>query len=204
MLVTRCFSKRMKTDGFRSTGLCAGIVLWLMACTGAGPVYEQFDEGTSVNVSYSQPPLVLSRETPGYGAYARNFIQLGAIEVNRSGNYLYFLWLGIWNTDQVGGAAEHRDGFESIVLFVDGEPLLLDNAGWTQAALGVSAAPYAKPVASSVDAYYRVTPDQLRRLSNATDIGLQSNGVVPRRFELWDEQRVARRNLAAFVERVTQ
>lgn len=198
----------MRIDLFRSrvrtTTLIVVTPLLLIACATAAPVTEVFDENTGVTVSYSQPPLMLSRETPGYGAYSRNFVQMGAIEVNRSGVLQYFLWLGIWNTVQTPTAADHRDWFESIVVFADGEPLLLDVRGWTPDTIGVSNSVYNKPVASSVDAYFPVSLDQIRLIANARDIRLEAVSASLKKFELWDDQRVAREDLLAFVERVSQ
>lgn len=50
-----------------------------------------------------------------------------------------------------------RDGFETIVIFADGEPLPLEVAGWTVAAIGASEPVNLKPVASAADAYYYVS-----------------------------------------------
>ncbi len=94
---------------------------------------------------------------------------------------------------------EHRDGFESIVIFADGEPLPLELSGWTPNAIGTSEPTYLKPVASSTDAYYQVTVDQIRLIAEATDIRLQTSGSFPREFGLWDDQRSAKDCLAEFL-----
>ena len=44
------------------------------------------------------------------------------------GEYSYFLWLGIWSTISDADRSYERDGFESITLFADGEPLLFFNS----------------------------------------------------------------------------
>ena len=96
-------------------------------------------------------------------------------------------------------STEHQADFASVVIFADGEPFLLDVSGWTQAAIGVSEPVYAKPVASSADAYYRVTADQIRLIAQASELRLRTTGVSPRDFELWDKQRLARQGLQAFI-----
>jgi len=93
----------------------------------------------------------------------------------------------------------HREGFDSILLFVDGEPLLLDVSGWTQSAIGVSEPVYAKPVATSVDAYYRVTADQIRLIAQSNELRLRTTGSAPREFDLWDEQKAAKVSLRTFL-----
>lgn len=102
---------------------------------------------------------------------------------------------------QTASLAEHRDGFESIVLYADGEPLSLELSGWTPEAIGASEPVYIKPVASTADAYYRVTADQIRLIASARVIRLRTTGSSPKEFELWDEQNSARNDLTEFLSR---
>jgi len=92
-----------------------------------------------------------------------------------------------------------RNGFESIVIFADGEPLPLEIAGWTAAAIGASEPVYLKPVASAADAYYEVTFDQLRLIAEAKDVRLHSAGPRTESYEPWDDQRSARAGLIEFL-----
>jgi hypothetical protein len=174
------------------------------ACA-SGPtstIHERLDTGTGVTVTASRTPMVLYRDNPAAAAYARTVIHMGPVEINRSGDYRYFLWVGIWNTMQSAAAITSRDGFETIVIVVDGEPMTLDLAGWTPAAIGASVPVYVKPVASAADAYYAVTVDQLRFVAEAGDIRLRTTGSRPREFSLWSTQHEARRSLLAFLDRV--
>lgn len=181
------------------------LLLLSVACATSQPkLVETLDENTGVTVTTSHTPMLFSRETPGYGARARNYVNLGVIEVNRIGTYKYYLWLGIWNTGQVASLDEHRDGFDSVVIFTDGEPLSLELAGWTPDAIGTSEPAYLKPVARSVDAYYPVTLDQIRMIAGATDIRLRASGILPKEFQPWDEQRAARSDLQMFLGQVTR
>ena len=179
------------------------ISLILSGCASpAATVNDKLDETTGVTVTFVETPLVLYRETPAQAAYARGYAHLGPIQVNRSGSHKYYLWVGSWATMQRSSVSEHRDGFESIVVFADGEPLVLELSGWTPAAIGVSESTYLKPVASSTDAYYRVTVDQIRMIAAARDIRLRTSGSRPKEYELWDDQTVAKAEFAAFLERV--
>lgn len=166
------------------------------------PVAEKMDPLTAATLMYSAIPMVLYRDDPGRAAHAKNFVSLGPLLVNRSGNYQYYLWLGIWNTNQAPDIDERRDGFDSVVLFVDGEPLPLELSGWTPESIGASEPVYAQPVASSLDAYYRVTADQIRLLANARDVQLRTSGRVPRSFEPWDDQAAARASLQRFLQQL--
>jgi len=129
-------------------------------------------------------------------------VNLGPVQVNRGGRFEYFLWLGIWNTNQTASVADRRDGFDSIILFINGEPLALDLNGWTPSAIGASESVYPQPVPSSLEAYYRVTADQIRLIANADDIQLRTTGVRPRTFESWDDQAAARESFRYFLSNV--
>ena len=126
---------------------------------------------------------------------------MGPVRVNRIGTYQYYLWLSPWNTMQSVGPAEHQDSLESIVLFVDGEPMPLDLVGWTPDAIGTSEPVYLKPVASSIDAYYRVTADQIRLIAESTDLTLRTSGLNTREFGPWDNQQLARSALLEFLDK---
>lgn len=181
---------------------CLLAAVLLAACASPGvAVHERLDPQTAVTVAFNNTPLVLYRDSPSQAAFARNYVYLGPIEVNQSGTYRYYLWLGIWNTMQTTSPSEHPDGFESIVLFADGEPLSLDISGWTPEAIGTSEPVYVKPVGGAADAYYRVTADQIRLLAEANDIRLQTSGSPVREFHLWDAQKSARNELAEFLQR---
>ena len=178
-------------------------VLLLHACAASThSVNDGLDPLTGVTVTYSATPIVLYRENPMYAAYARNYVHLGPLEVNKSGTYRHYLWLGIWSTLQTSVLTEQRDGFETIILFADGEPLLLDLAGWTPEAIGTSTPVYPKPVAASLDAYYRVTADQIRLIARARDLQLRTTGSSPREFGLWSEQQAAKRDMREFLHRI--
>jgi len=181
-------------------GLMALIV---SGCASDAPsIGEKLDWSTGITVTYVNTPLVLYRETPAQAAYARDYAHLGPIQINRSGSYQYFLWVGSWATMHRSDVSEHRDGFESIVIFADGEPLVLELSGWTPDAIGASESTYLKPVASSTDAYYQVTVDQIRLIAEARDIRLRTSGASPKEYGLWDQQAEAKTDLAQFLSHV--
>jgi len=171
------------------------------ACSSTGPLVRQtLDTGTGVTVLRATAPLVLYSDNSAYAAHARDFVYLGPIEVNTMGVRSHYLWLGIWSTIRSDERlSANRDGFDSVVLFVDGEPLPLELAGWTLDAIGVSEPIYVKPVASAADAYYYVTLDQVRLLATAQRVDLRVGTAWPRTYELWDQQSAARAALMEFV-----
>jgi len=180
--------------------LCTFLIITLAACgAGTGTVYDKLDPLTAVTITYSSTPLIFYRDNSGRAAYAREFLYLAPLEVNRTGTFRYYVWLGIWSTLQDAGANEYRDGFESIVIYADGEPLPLALSGWTPESIGASEHIYTKPVASAADAYFEVTADQLRLIAASSNIRVQSTGIRPQNYELWDEQLSARESLRAFL-----
>ena len=101
----------------------------LVGCATASQVSQRLDSKTGVTFTFSSTPMILYRDAPAHAANARNFVSLGPLQANRSGRYEYFIWLGIWTTNHSVDGLGGRDGFDSIVLFADGEPLTLDLSG---------------------------------------------------------------------------
>jgi hypothetical protein len=179
--------------------IIAGIFSLILGCAAPPATTERLDPLTSVTLSFSETPMILYRDDPGRAAHARNYVSFGPLLANRSGDYQYFLWLGIWNTNQSPDLDERREGFDTIALFVDGEPLVLELAGWTPASIGASEPVYVPPVASALDAYYPITVDQIRLIAYSSDIQLRTTGFASRNFEMWDSQDVARDSFQRFL-----
>ena len=174
---------------------------FLVACAARNPsLGSKLDPHTSVTITFSHSQMVFYREVPGRAAYARDYVHIAPLEVNHSGTYRYFLWLGHWTTMQDGESDRSVDGFESIVIFADGEPLPLEAAGWTPSAIGAGEPVYLKPVANAMDGYYEVSVDQLRLIAEATNVRLQSTGPQGNSFIPWDDQRAAKAGLLKFLD----
>ena len=173
----------------------------LTSCASFGAsTFEKLDPVTSVTLTAVNTPMIFYRDNSGRSAYARNFAYIGPIQVNRSGQYRYFLWIGIWSTGQESDDARRRDGLESPVIFLDGEPLQLNLAGWTPEAIGASESVYEKPVASGIDAYYEITIDVIRLLVNASDVRLTTGSVSQDHYEPWNDQQAAKNSFLDFFD----
>lgn len=184
----------------RQTFLGLLTAMLLAACGSSPPLTaDQLDPLTAVTVTRSTVPLVLYRDNSAQAAYARDFVYVGPIRVNRMGSYSHYLWLGIWSSLSNQAFSKQRDGFESIVIFADGEPLRLELKGWTLASIGVSEQVYNKPTASAADAYYAVTLDQIRVIAEARDIRLLGSGLRAGSYELWDSQARAQSSMREFL-----
>jgi hypothetical protein len=165
-----------------------------------GTVREVLDPVTAVTVTRSSEPVLFYQDHSSRAAYARDYINLGPLQVNRMGDHRYYLWLGIWTTLPSDFSGDQRDGFEAVTLFADGEPLMLQLAGWTPDAFGGSEDIYIKPVASAADAYYEVTFDQIRMIAASTELRLLTSGPHQDSYELWDSQRSAMDAFRQFVD----
>lgn len=188
-----------------STPIAVAVLVLFSACATEQPaVIEKLDELTAVTYTYSRTPIILSPDTPFDRESTRDYVQIGAIEVNRMGTLHYYLWLGISEMNYEATASKQPEGFESIVLDSGGEKILLDVLGWTESAIGVSEPVYKKLFSTSLDAYYQVTLEQIQLLSEIDGIKLLTTGPEPREFVSWYRQDTARNDLAEFLQNVAQ
>ena len=174
--------------------------LLITACGGTTPVVSgQLDPLTGVTVTRATKPVVFYRDRSAQAAHARDYIYLGPVEVNDMGQRNYYIWLGIWGTSDSKDRSTQMDNFESVVVFADGEPLSLDVKGWTPESIGISTSAYVKPVASSTDAYYQVTIDQIRLIAEARDLEIRAGSTGPQRYAPWDSGSTTSASIQAFV-----
>ncbi len=156
-------------------GIFAGLVLTACASRPTSDL-SWLDTQTGVTVTRAAEYVVFARDNSAMAAYARDFAYMGPIGVNRSGRREYYIWVGLWGSMRTD-LTEARDAFESITIVVDGEPMPLDVAGWTNGSIGVSRPVYLHPVAAGADAYYAVTFDQIRMIAEARTVEIRSGGM---------------------------
>ena len=162
-------------------------------------IVEQLDPGTAATLTFASSPLVFYNDNSAYAAHSRNYVYVGPVRVNNMGNYRYYLWFGIWGTIPSSPPSAERDGFESVTLCADGEPLQMDLAGWSPGAIGASESVYVKPVASAAAAYYEVTIDQIRLIAESRALQLRVGTTRPKSYTLWDKQGSANASIRAFI-----
>jgi len=179
-----------------------GLTILSACATGQLPVVEKLDDITAVTITYSRSPVIMGRDTAFDRADTRDYVQLGAIEVNRMGGLQYYLWLGISDIDYATSTDERPDGYESIVIVAGGEELQLDVLGWTPAAIGASEPVYKKLFTTSVDAYYEVSLDQIQSLATANVLKLRTGGSDAKEFIPWYGQAESTGVFVEFVRNV--
>ena len=87
---------------------------------------------------------------------------------------------------------------------LDDAPISLDIAGWSEAAIGAGEPVYKKAYRDTVDAYYAVSLDQIRRLATAQEIKIRTTGADAKEFWPLFQIRKAKKDLAGFVTTVAQ
>ena len=185
------------------TGCLATMALLSACAAGQPPVIEKLDDVTAVTSTHSRTPLFLSPETATGGTTAREFVQIGAIEVNRMGVLEYYLWLGIWDRDNFDSGEDRPNAYASIVILTDTESLPFEIHGWGHESIGTSEPFYKKIFPENVDAYYEVSLDQIKLIAEATSLKLESTGPEQKRFVPWYNQDKAKSDLQAFLSAVT-
>ena len=174
--------------------------MMLTACaTEQAAVVERLDDLTAVTITHARTPIVMSPDTPFDAGAARDYAQIGVIEVNRMGSLQYFIWLGISEIEYPESVSQHPDGYESIILILDGDEFPLELGGWTHPAIGASQAVYRKLFNSSVDAYYEVELELIQLMSDAESVEFLTTGPSPKKFVSWYRQEKAKDELAEFV-----
>jgi len=180
-------------------GSMAIAVLLTSACSSNSElVLSKLDPRTSVTISYNQFPLAFIRTLSASTADAKEHVYLGPVEVNRSGDYRYYIWLASWSTMDGAAVDRRQDRFESIEVIADGKPVTLKMTGGSTRAIGASEPVYRKPVGWATEAYYDVTLDQLRMIANATELRVQYSSTRET-FELWDDRVASKAGLVAFL-----
>jgi len=172
----------------------------LLSMSGAGarasaPPSEYLDEQTGATVTVVDKPLVFARERTERAANLRDYVNLTAAAVNRSGKVQYVLIAYVWST-----LDERYDpivGTSALVLVADDRRIRLSANGKTPQDLGI-AQPVRAPAGQELKpAVFPTDLDTLRYIAAAHNLAVQT-GAEGESFdyELWEDQRAA---LARFV-----
>lgn len=158
--------------------------MFLGGCAISRPAAEEhLDPGTGATYARMTTKRVMFRDHSGGAAFARDYVTYAPLRVNRSGRHEHFLWLGIWSTMRDADPQGDSRDFGAITVLVDGEPMPLETAGTRPRDVHLSESPYRPPVDNAAEAYYPVTPDQLRLIYGATELEFIVSGS--RRYSPW-------------------
>jgi len=191
-------SFRLKSLQLLSSSLALTLLFASSCSSSNGLVLSKLDPKTSVTITYNDSPLVFFRALATSSTLDKEHVYLGPVEVNRSGEYRYYLWLATWGTMDVAQNDQRQGRYESIDVVADGKPVTLRLMGNSSQAIGASEPVYPKPVAWATEAYYDVTLDQLRQIAEATNLQVEYSSTREI-FEPWNNQISTKAGLIEFL-----
>lgn len=153
------------------------------------PLRERLDDNTGATMTTLERPMAFYREQPMLAANARDYVYLGPVEVNRSGELTYMLWAAYASTIDRGRGSGLRVPTRAY-LMLDGAPLELiaaDRPAHRREALGEWL--YDSPIVGGNRVLYEVTRAQVVAITNARQLRLvtEEDGGAIAEFEPWRE-----------------
>ena len=144
-------------------------VLLLGGCaTQKSPVTEYLDPQTAVTIRALTTPVLYAHESPQLAANARDYLSLGLVEINNMGVRKHYLALVSWTTiDRVRPGVPAAPVPERVELDLGGKPRELVPVTHEPRSLGIGTTPFRPPSGYVGEAWYAVTPADLRALANA-------------------------------------
>lgn len=184
-----------------SRAWAVGIVLLVTggcATTGAR-VDERLDPQTAATVRATVAPFVYAQELPQFAANSRDYLSLGAVDVDRSGDHKYYFVAVFWSTiDRRRAGLAPPAPAERIELKLAGKSRTIDAAGHDGRPLGVSAPVAQPPTGYLNESWYPVTPADLRNFVAAPPATITVvRNSAPSTFRSWERADAA---FAAMVE----
>ena len=141
--------------------------LTLAGCTASGPqVNEYLDPQTAVTIRALAVPLVYAHDAPAIAANTRDYLSLGVVEVNNMGTRKHYLAVVSWTTID-----RHRVGVppapvpERVEMSIGGHARDLKPVSHEARSLGIGGALFRPPSGYVGEAWYAMTPADLRALA---------------------------------------
>lgn len=189
---------RLKSLQLSSVGLALTLIFASSCSSYNGLVLSKLDPKTSVTITYNESPLVFFRALSASSTLEKEHVYLGPVEVNRSGDYRYYLWLATWGTIDVAQNDQRQGRYESVNVVADGQPVTLKIMGSSWQAIGASEPVYRMPVAWATEAFYDLTLGQLRQIAEATNLQVEYSSTRET-FEPWNDQISTKAGLIEFL-----
>jgi hypothetical protein len=181
--------------------MTAALMLAAPAQTAAQRITERLDPNTGVTVTTQSEAAVFARNQPQFSRSARDYIYLGPVEINRQGQRIYYLWVGVGTTIDRGYLAPSESDPQTLYVSVHDELVELPLHAWSELELGLdSDSVYETRVRLRAQFFARVTLDQLRLLASAapSEIIVKTADQAVQRYASWETKQPG---WVAFVER---
>jgi hypothetical protein len=170
----------------------AAACLALAACAAQDQWPREFvDPGTAVHATILAEPWVYAREVPMLAANARDYLNLGVVATNRSGDRTYWLGAVAWSTiDRTAtGAGSTQPGRLRLVYAKDSIELTPVAGG--RLAVGLDRPEFTGPGTRFTEDWYPLSIEQLRRLAESppTAVDLLAADAQVLAFAKWRARR---------------
>lgn len=166
-------------------GVLAAVLLAGCAALPTARPRIYLDERTSATVTVGGPIMVFARERPELAVYARDYLTLVPIDVNRSGTHVQYFYGYAWSTIDKRGV-EDSVAVPRFELLADGRRIPLLPVPGHPSDLGIGDPPLPVP-ARSAQALLSVTTtgvqDFVARADQIVAIALRDDAAEP--FALW-------------------
>ncbi len=173
-------------------------LLATLLCAAARPPDEYLDEQTAATLTIVAEPLVFACERRDLGAYARDYVTLAAVAVNRNRRVSYVLLAYFWSTVAPHLRPDALTVPELLVVQADDRHIELRRSAHTARDEGVSVLIHPPPGTTASPLVYPTDLATLRFLAEAHRLKILSDSAAtPTGFALWDDERGA---LRAFVQ----
>ena len=156
---------------------------------------EHLDQQTAVNITVMAEPWVYFRDAPMLAANARDYLNVGVIEINRAGTREY--WLGVisWSTidrSVIAGAGLPIQP-RKVRLHWLAASLELTPVSDGRQSVGLSDPLFVEPQSKFTEAWYRLSIEQLAQLGKSAPAGVSLIGEAGQQtgFEQWRVNAVA-------------
>jgi hypothetical protein len=171
--------------------LLALVSLTLVCCKAAPPPHpdEYLDPVTAAMVSSVTAPIIFARPHQDVAANSRQYADVVAASVNRSGHYEYVLLVYLWSTvDSRLGAGAHPG--DTLILLADDRAIRLQRDGRSLKEVGI-AKPLLRPLHfRGSPRIYRTDREALQFISTARRVRMQLEGDQDvRPFDVWKDGR---------------
>ncbi len=170
----------------------------LCACS-SGPraADEYLDVQTGATVAQVRAPLIFARAHPDVAANARQYVNLVAVRIDRSGRYEYLLLVYNWTTVDPRLGAGRRSG-DTLLLLADERLIRLHRDSRSLHEAGIERPPLVPLHYRGQPWLYVATEDELQFIARTRRLRLQFDADPDKRpFDIWQDGRRALAGLAA-------
>lgn len=135
---------------------------------------ERLDQTTAVNVTIMAEPWIYSCDVPMLAANARDYLNLGVVETNRTGKRAYWLGIVVWSTIDrsvlSGPAASSPPGKARLIW--PAAKLELTPASNGRSAPGLTEPVFVDPQTRFTEAWYPLSMAQLEQLGAGAPVAV--------------------------------